>query len=189
MKGVFMTLSATVQSAPSGALGFDADTVITSSAAQQFYGQGYKFCVRYISLGSGEDEGDLTPEEADDILGSGLALMAVQHVRDPGWSPNAELGQEDGTNTANNAQSVGLPAGVNVWCDLEGVSDETPAQDVIDYCNAWYTAVSAAGYVPGLYVGSDAILTGQQLYDDLSFEHYWQSCSEGPCHPCSGISK
>jgi hypothetical protein len=80
------------------------------------------------------------------------------------------MGQQDGTNTASNAQSVGFPGRVNLWCDLEGVNEETTAQDVIDYCNAWYTAISTAGYVPGLYVGSDAILTGQQLYDDLLFE-------------------
>lgn len=181
-----MPLSGTVKSAPSGALGFDSDTTLTRSVAQQFLEQGYTFCVRYLSLGAGEQAGDLSPEEAQDILSAGLALMAVQHVRDPGWSPTATLGQQDGTNTANNAQSVGLPDRVNVWCDLEGVGGTTPAQNVIEYCNAWYTAVSAAGYVPGLYVGSNAILNGQQLYQDLLFEHYWQSCSEVPAIPVRG---
>jgi hypothetical protein len=136
-------------------------------------------------LGAGEEDGDLSPQEASDILGSGLALMAVQHVRDPGWSPSATLGQQDGTNTANNAVSVGFPPGVNIWCDLEGVNDAATAQDVTDYCSSWFTAVSAAGYVPGLYVGCDAVLSGQQLYD-LPFEHYWQSCSDVPAIPERG---
>lgn len=45
--------------------------------------------------------------------------------------------------------------------------------------------LSAAGYIPGLYVGSDSLLSGQQLYD-LPFEHYWQSCSEVPAIPSRG---
>lgn len=180
-----MSLPGTVQSAPPGVLGFDSDTVISQSSARQFFKQGYKYCVRYISLGAGEG-GDLTAGEANDILNAGLALMAVQHVREPGWIPTGSMGQQDGTNTANNALSIGFPPAVNIWCDLEGVENGTPSQNVIDYCNAWYTAVSAAGYAPGIYVGSDAVLTGQQLYENLLFEHYWQSCSEVPALPVRG---
>ena len=81
-----------VQSAPNKSLGFDADTVITQATAQEFASQGYKFCIRYLSLGDGEAPGDLTYEEALGILQGGLALMPVQHVSSPGWSPSAELG-------------------------------------------------------------------------------------------------
>jgi glycoside hydrolase-like protein len=179
-----MSLSGIVQAAPSGALGFDADTVITSTTAQQFFADGYRFCVRYVSLGSEESSGDLSTEEATNILNSGLALMPVQHVMSEGWLPTAGLGQEYGTNAANHAAAVGFPAGVNLWCDLEGIG-ATSAQNVIDYCEAWFTAVSAAGYVPGLYAGANAILSGQQLYD-LPFQHYWQSCSEVPAIPVRG---
>ena len=181
-----MTLSGTVQSAPSGMLGFDADTIITSYVAQQFYNGGYRFCLRYLSLGAAESSRDLTTEEATDILNSGLALMPVQHVRRVGWQPSGSLGAADGANAANNANSIGFPAGVNVWCDLEGVSGDTAAQDVIDHCNAWYEAVSAEGYVPGLYVGANAILSGEQLYSDLKFQHYWKSESNVPDLPVRG---
>jgi hypothetical protein len=44
---------------------------------------------------------------------------------------------------------------------------------------------SSAGYVLGLYVGANALLSGQQLHD-LPFEHYWQSCSEVPSIPARG---
>jgi hypothetical protein len=90
------------------------------------------------------------------------------------------MGVQDGVNAAKNAQSIGLPAGINIWCDLEGVATGTPAQAVIDYCQAWYNAVKAGGYVPGLYVGAGAILTGDQLYYKLSFQHYWKSMSNVP---------
>jgi hypothetical protein len=183
-----VALPGIIQSAPSGALGFDADTVISPTVAKQFFQQNYAFCLRYVSLGAGEsssDPVDLMTEEAENILGSGLALMPVQHVRNSGWLPTDNLGQQDGTNAANNTNSVGFPPGVNLWCDLEGVASSATAQDVINYCNCWYNAVAAAGYVPGLYVGANPGLSGQQLYD-LPFQHYWQSASQVPAIPVRG---
>ncbi|NSX09662.1 DUF1906 domain-containing protein [Pseudomonas lini] len=174
-----MSLSGNIQSAPANSRGFDADTVISSATAQQFAAQGYTFCIRYLSLGDSQGAGDLSSSEANDILASGLALMVVQHVDAPGWSPSQSVGQTHGNNAVTNADTIGLPPGLNVWCDLEGVAASVTAQNVINYCTAWYNAVSAAGYVPGLYVGANAVLSGQQLYD-LPFEHYWQSCSEVP---------
>jgi hypothetical protein len=180
-----MALPGNVQAAPSGALGFDADTPIPANVAQQFVSQGYTFCVRYLSLGDGQAPDDLSPDEAGAILSAGLGLMAVQHVREPGWAPTAALGQGDGTDAASNAAAVGFPPGVNIWCDLEGVSDGSAAADVSGYCNAWFAAVAGGGYVPGLYVGANGILDGQQLYD-LAFQHYWESISEVPVLPARG---
>jgi hypothetical protein len=57
-----------IQSAPNQSLGFDADSVITKATAQKFASQGYKFCLRYLSLGAGEAPGDLTYEEALSIF-------------------------------------------------------------------------------------------------------------------------
>ena len=179
-----MTLNGKVQGATAGVCGFDADTVLTAGLAQQFFALGYRFCVRYVSR-STDSPTDLSSQEAGDILGSGLALMAVQHVRSPGWSPTGELGQQDGAAAAANAGAVGFPPAVNVWCDLEGVVAGTAAQAVIDYCQAWFDAVAAGGFLPGLYVGASAILTGQQLLD-LPFQHYWQSQSQVPDIPDRG---
>lgn len=177
-------LPGTVESAASSVLGFDTDTIVSSALAQQFFALGYKFCVRYLSIGAQSSQ-DLTTEEATNILNSGLALMPVQHVRAPGWSPSATLGQQDGQNAANNAEQIGFPSGVSVWCDLEGVNRTAAPQDVIDYCQAWYNAVNSGGYVPGLYVGYQAILDGDQLYS-LSFQHYWRSQSTVPTIPNRG---
>ena len=161
--------------------GFDTTTPLSGELAQKFSEDGYRFCLRYVSLGTDEAVCDLSYDEAVGILDAGLALMAVQHVWCPGWKPTGALGSEDGEHAAHNAQSVGLPPGINLWCDLEGVADLTSAQDVIDYCNNWYNAVSSAGYVPGLYVGDKAILTADQLYQDLEMAHYWKSASDVPC--------
>lgn len=55
----------------------------------------------------------------------------------------------------------------------------TASQDVIDYCNSWFTAVDETGYRPGLYVGFGSGLNEQQLFD-LKFQHYWRSQSNVP---------
>jgi hypothetical protein len=180
-----MALPGQTEGALSFAPGFDSDTVVTAAVAQQFFGQGYRFCVRYLTLLGQQSPGDLSTQEANDILSSGLALMAVQHVRKPGWSPSQTLGQQDGAQAVANAQLVGFPPGVNIWCDLEGVVNDAAAQDVTDHCNAWFAAVNVAGYIPGIYVGADAILDGQQLYG-LSFQHYWRSQSNVPDIPVRG---
>lgn len=173
-------LTGRVVSAAPGLKGFDANSIISLNKATTILNSGYSFCARYLSRSTTQGPNDLSFSEANDILNSGLALMAVQHVAAPGWHPNSELGMEYGTNAALNAVSVGLPKGMNIWCDLEGIAIGTLATDVINYCQSWYAALHNAGYVPGLYVGADCILTGQQLFQDLSFQHYWKSLSRTP---------
>lgn len=178
-------LNGVVTSAPNKSKGFDIDNRLSLEDAQNFYKEGYRFCLRYISRKSEASE-DLSYEEASAILEGGLALMPVQHVLDPGWHPTASLGREYGENAAENTFQIGFPTGVNVWCDLEGINSSVPVRDVIDYCNAWYEAVAANGYLPGLYVGYDAILSGEQLYQALKFKHYWKSVSDVPNIPTRG---
>jgi hypothetical protein len=170
-------LPGTVAPATAGLLGFDSDTSVTPTVAADFFTHEYRFCMRYLSLGSVQSDSDLTLSEALCILGAGLALAPIQHAHVPNWSPTAELGTEDGGNAASHASQLGFPQGMNVWCDLEGVAGATAASQVIDYCNSWYGAVADAGYVPGLYVGAVAILDGQTLYESLKFSHYWKSLS------------
>jgi hypothetical protein len=166
------TLPGVVQAAPPGLKGFDANTPISASTAAAFHAKGYRFCVRYVGR-TAMASYDLTSTEAKTILNAGLALMIVQHVLDPGWSPTGDLGAEYGANAAKFSKQIGLPPGVNVWCDLECVATGTASGDVTAYCNEWAAQVSAAGYVPGLYVGYQPGLTAQQLYDDLQIDHYW----------------
>lgn len=185
MKNENLQLPGTVQKANPNLKGFDADTVVSASQAAYFNSNGYSFCIRYLSLGNGQQSGDLSYNEACNILNAGLALSAVQHVRNAGWNPSASLGNTYGENAASNASSIGLLSGMNIWCDLEGVASGTPAQNVIDYCNAWYNAVYDAGFIPGIYVGANCILNGNQLYD-LKFQHYWKSLSNVPSVPQRG---
>ena len=175
-----MLLPGKAVAAAPGLLGFDTNEVVTAANAAAFFSQGYRFCVRYVSRVAQQGSSDLTAAEALVILDAGLALLTVQHVRAEGWAPTPDLGASDGVHAAYHAFTLGFPPGVNVWCDLEGVATGTPSQQVIDYCNSWYSAVAAAGYLPGLYVGANAILNGQALFESLRFSHYWKSLSTVP---------
>jgi Domain of unknown function (DUF1906) len=154
--------------------GFDLNQPLTASMAAQFKSAGHSFAIRYIPRTAALVKGNLTAAEIEIILGAGLNLMAVQHCALPGWEPNAAMGGQYGQYAATYSQSIGLPARMNIWLDLEGVGPLVKAEDVIAYCEAWFTAVSAVGYVPGIYVGWNIVITDQQLYD-LPFAHYWRA--------------
>jgi hypothetical protein len=170
------TLAGKVESARPGQHGLDRDAPITRQLALGLRRLGFTFCVRYLSRGAPQHD-DLTASEAEGILGGGLALMPVQHVQKGRWVPAATLGGDYGAAAVHHAQSVGFPAGVNVWLDLEGVKVGTPPEDVVAYCNRWFDTVSDAGYVPGLYVGADPGLDGHDLFWRLRTKHYWASAS------------
>jgi hypothetical protein len=155
-----------------GLQGFDANRTISPAVAAAFRAHGYRFCVRYVRR-KPKHSYDLTAAEASAILAADLGLMVVQHVAEPGWRPDVELGMQYGYTAASEVHRVGVPAGVTVWCDLEGVGGTADPGDVIDYCNAWHQEVAAGGFVPGLYVGDSPGLTARQLYAALKFTHYW----------------
>ena len=166
-------LNGHVYTSPNGVRGFDADEKISPQAAAAFYAYGYRFCLRYVGRLKANAK-DLTPNEAKGLLTAGLGLMPVQHVAsERAWTPTPDKGASYGAFAARELARIGIPAGVTIWCDLEGVASGTDAADVIAYCNQWHSAVAAAGFVPGLYVGWHAGLDATQLYEDLRFTHYW----------------
>ena len=168
-----MSLPGHVFSAPDGVRGFDTTETITARAAVAFRRAGYRFAVRYVRRDKPHASA-LKGTEARSLLNSGIGLMIVQYVEsETAWSPTANKGTRNGGVAASECELLGVPWGVTVWCDLEGVAAGTPSQRVIDYCNAWHAAVSGAGYVPGIYVGYRAGLTPTQLYRALRFTHYW----------------
>jgi hypothetical protein len=168
-----MSLPGNVVTAPDGVRGFDTAETVTASAASALHNQGYRFCVRYVRRDKPHASA-LSPAEATTLLNAGLGLMAVQYVEsESAWIPSANKGSLNGGIAASEAAKLGIPRGVTIWCDLEGVKVGTLAHVVIDYCNHWHAAVSSAGYVPGLYVGYHSGLTPLQLYRSLRFTHYW----------------
>lgn len=168
-----MPIPGHIFTAPDGVRGIDTTERITPRVAVALRVHGYRFCVRYVRRDRPHASA-LNTAEARTILDSGLALMLVQYVEsDSMWIPTAAKGTRNGSIAAAETARLGIPWGVTIWCDLEGVKVGTPRQQVIDYCNRWHTAASAAGYLPGLYVGYHPGLTASQLYLRLRFTHYW----------------
>lgn len=171
-----------------GMIGFDTDTKLTADTARAMRAKGYKFGIRYLPIGPNATPGDLDRKEMLDITGSGLILLAVQHVRFPGWKPDARMGASDGQNAATHALNSGLIAGISITNDLEDVQQPYVSQGIIDYLEAWYDQVRRPSYLPMQYVGANCGLTGEQLWA-LSVTRYWKSLSEdapevpnrGPC--------
>ncbi|MFN6251918.1 MAG: glycoside hydrolase domain-containing protein [Acetobacteraceae bacterium] len=169
----------TLQTLVPGAMGFDCDSVLTANTAASFKANGFSFAIRYLSRTAPGHGGDLSANEAKAILSAGLGLMAVQHVAPAGWIPSESLGTQYGEAAAANAEAAGLPTGICLWLDLEGVASSVPASATTSYCQAWFKAVSQAGYLPGLYVGANCGLNGQQL-GRLNCAFYWRSGSLVP---------
>jgi hypothetical protein len=167
-------LAGHVYTSPGGVTGFDADRHITAEVAVAFQRHGYQFCVRYVRRDTVNPH-DITHDEAAGLLEAGLGLMVVQHVAPAPWTPTADLGAAYGATAATEAHHLGLPSGVTVWCDLEGVAAGTPEKQVIDFCNRWHSEAASAGFVPGLYVGDSPGLGPTQLYRSLRFVHYWSA--------------
>jgi hypothetical protein len=159
---------------PSGSRGFDANTRVSAASARAFWDAGYRFAVRYVRR-SAPHAYDLSVAELVDLLKSGLGVMVVQHVAAEGWHPDQQLGESYGAVAAEEARAVGIPRGVMIWCDLEGVSRQSTPASVIQFCNAWYDAVRLAGFDAGLYVGYGCRLTAQQLYWKLKFRRFWSA--------------
>jgi hypothetical protein len=181
-----IVITGTVAAAAPGAQGFDSDTPLVADTANQLFGAGFRFAIRYLSRGLGQNPGDLSADEAQAILGSGLALMAVQHCPRPGWAPSAQLGDQYGQAAALNAAAIGLPPGMSLWFDLEGVASYTTAEDTIAHVNAWAGEVESHGFSPGIYVGANQPLSGDELYWRLRVMRYWRSASTVPDIPYRG---
>lgn len=149
-----------------GALGFDTVATIDATHAKNLYLEGMRFAVRYL--------GSLTSHEVDVLHATGLAVMPVTYGMKHGTILGKNLGANYGATTVRNAMIAGIPPGVTVWLDLEDATGA--AVDVIDFVSAWCGPIKTAGYMPGLYVGAGAVLSGPELYS-LPVVRYWQSLS------------
>ena len=159
--------------------GFDCNVKLSFEKALEFKKAGYGFAIRYVGRLK-QATIDIDKVEVDNILRAGLKLAIVQHCPPkPGIQATKELGTEYGKNAVLFSNEAGYKTGCIVYLDLEDVTPGTSKQSIIDFCNAWYEQVQV-GYTPGVYVGFNTFLTGDELYHKLRFQHYWRSLSKVP---------
>jgi hypothetical protein len=168
---------------PPGTIGGDSDSICTPGIAKDLFACGIRFLFRYISRTTPNHSGDLTAQERLVMLNAGLAVGYVQHVPLAGWAPSRGRGAAYGIAAVDNLRLVGATPGVCVWRDWEGILPGSSSADCIADINAWNAEVKASGYVPGIYVGFDDVLTASQLYWRLTCSHYWRDYAPGRIVP------
>jgi len=157
------------QQAQGGDLCVDVDEPLSAGACGLMRAWGVRGVWRYLS--------DLTLMEVMTITSSSLILYFVNHSRLPGWIPSAAEGALDAKRDLTDLARLGVPAGVHVFFDLEGVGGGAGSvANLIAHLDAYASAIKAGGYIPAVYVGDQSLLTSVQLYA-LGFELYWKSGS------------
>jgi hypothetical protein len=142
---------------PWPAWGVDCDTVLAATIAAGLRAAGAAFALRYL--------GSLTPGELQAILETGMLVGVVTYADE--W---------EGASTVADLRALGVPAGVTVWLDVEGLGPGVTADEATAKINAWSETVVAAGYLAGLYVGDSQPLDAAQLYA-MAPTAYWRSAS------------
>lgn len=157
------------QVAQAGDLCIDIDEPLDQSTCTLFRSRGVRGVWRYLP--------DLTSAEVQVIISSLLILYFVNHSRLPGWIPSAAEGALDAQRDIADLKRLGVPGGVHVFFDLEGVGGGAGSvANLIAHLDAYASAITTAGYIPAVYVGAEALLTSAQLYA-LGFVLYWHSAS------------
>ena len=150
--------------------GFDLNQPLTAVTAPKWKAHGYTFVDRYIWRDH-QRPYDLSIAEIEVILAAGLALTVTQHYAGDGWRPNASIGGSYGRMAVQAANSLELPSGLTLTCDLEGCDDDVSAIDVVEYGAQWAHAVADGGFLPQLYVGQGCVLLPHEL-GDLPFPRF-----------------
>ena len=131
----------------------------TLAQAKALKASGVDFVVGYL--------GAVSKERLQHILDAGLAFMPCTFAAT----------KYDGQNSVNQCKALGLPPGVTTWLDLEGPGAmKYPPPQLASLIDGWATAIDAAGYEPGLYVGAPQPLTSSELWK-LKVRRYWNALS------------
>jgi len=161
---------------PLGSRGADMAAALTCANAADLKAAGLDYVVRYV--------GGITGAELSLLLDAGLGVQLVTYSRAPGWIPSAVVGAADGSKDVDRLRELGVPAGMLVWIDLEGVNGS--AADVAGWVESRAAVLVAAGYVAGLYVGAGETLSAAQLYAIPNVTRYWRAFNAGIPEPRCG---
>lgn len=142
-----------------GARGIDSVGFSNNGTAGQAFclkASGVDFVIGYL--------GSVSPERLAAILDAGMAFMPVTYAGE----------YKDGAaDEIKELERLALPKKASVWLDLEGLEAfhaNIPALTAM--INQWADKITAAGYMPGLYVGAPQPFTSKELYA-LRVKRYW----------------
>lgn len=170
---------------PDGALVIDTNTKLTAYRIEQLRRAAGAFnltifgFIRYVSLGEPDLAHDISPDEAELIVGGNeFALGLVQHAFAEGWMAMSHIGESCGKNAAAHASLVGYPQESHLFADQEGCG--SVGAPVSQYCESWAKNWAS----PGLYIGYQPGLTPDELWELPSFHIYWGAAGEWTVSEC-----
>jgi len=163
---------------PFPSIGVDCVTILNAQRCQALKAAGIGWVMRYTDT--------LTVVELETIHGEGMGAGFVSYAPEGGWEPSSTLGTTGAMGAVAALRALGVPSGVTLFADLEGVSPTAPADDVMAWGDSRASMVKGSGYDPGVYVGAGAGLNAAQLYS-LGFDKYWRSLSDVPTPACGYV--
>ena len=149
----------------------DTAAKLDAATIQAVRAANYACIIRYVNLPGVSPQRDIDSAELSTILDGGLALLLVQHVRYPGWNPAHASGVTDAQAAIETARNARYRRGAHLYVDLEGINGTAAA--TIQFANDWASAVVAAGYLAGAYIGYNVPLSPEQIYDLHLVTSYW----------------
>lgn len=110
--------------------------------------------------------GVATKKQAQAVLDAGMGILPVTLASEY---------KDGGTDEVAQLRNLGIPQGVTVFADMEGLSTfNAKPQTVMDALDAWAKTITDAGYTAGLYVGVPQPLTSRELYMRPLIKRYWR---------------
>ena len=150
-----------VEKAFVGAMGIDSYPYSiggTPEQARALYAHGVRFAVLYLGVAN--------IQRINYVLNAGMAFMPVTKAGEAFDGPDDEIAQ---------LNALGIPKGCTVWLDHEGMKTlEVPKPELARLINVWAKAISASGYIAGLYYAPPQPFTGPELAA-LAVTRYWKS--------------
>lgn len=124
--------------------------------------------------------GPMTKDRLEYVMRAGMGFMPVTtagEYRDGALDEVAQL------------KKIGVPSGVCVWLDLEGIDAwNDPVAETDRLIREWCKPIADGGWIPALYVGAPQPFTGEQLFA-LPVKRYWLGqgrcvSKPNPADPC-----
>jgi hypothetical protein len=169
--------SSSLWTPPAGTLGLDRSAAIAANA-QALVGLGYQFAIRTVGINPPTSgNGGLTQSEVSAVLGAGMAIGIYQMLN---TNKNAIGSSGQGTMDAQafltQVQALDAPPGMTLWYDFE-VNYSCGGPTMQQYLNNWAAKIVSDGYLAGLYVGGETIVSTTTLSDLPDFHAYWMAAA------------
>ena len=113
-------------------------------------------------------------------LEAGLAVMWFQGYWEPAWTGGESGARRRAEQAVTLLQTWRVPVGTCLWLDSEAWPSGVSATDASAWITAWATAVTAGHLSPGLYVGANQPLNGEELWALPAIHRYWRSAGDVP---------